>query len=96
MNLRIRLFIFAVLTAVFISVSGKCFPPGKRPDPDKHCFDYAGVLDAETIRRIENEARGIHKNLDIDLVVLILPSLQGRDIRPSTPAISRTREEPSS
>ncbi|RKY82813.1 hypothetical protein DRQ11_13975, partial [candidate division KSB1 bacterium] len=52
----------------------------KRPRIDKYCFDFAKVLDRDLVREINIQGQALKNTFDIDFVVVIVPSLDGRDI----------------
>jgi len=74
-----------LIAAVFIIVNPFSFSmdepvPKKRPEPDKYCFDFVGVLPQELIREINTQGNGLKRAYDIDFVVAIVPSLGKKDI----------------
>ena len=54
--------------------------PQKRPADDQFCFDFVEVLPNELVREINTQGAGLKRVYDIDFVMLIIPSLGGRDI----------------
>ena len=75
-----------VLAVLFVpEAQSGIFPvPSRRPSAERWCFDYAGVLGADQQEKINDQGRGIQKGLDVDLVVVTVPDLGGREINDYT------------
>lgn len=76
-----------LLAAIFfVFVIGNAFAqahqsiPIHRPSDKRWCFDFTNTLPGDIIRRVDNEGYSIQKHFDVDFVVLIIPSLKGREI----------------
>lgn len=54
--------------------------PDRRPSDSRWCFDYTDTLPSDLIERVDDEGYSILKHFDVDFVVLIVPSLEGRNI----------------
>jgi uncharacterized protein len=75
--------VFCLLLILLMAAAQLWTPiPLQRPSAERWCFDFTQTLSSDLVQRIDKEAYGIRRNLDVDLVVVILPSLEGRDIRP--------------
>ncbi|MEW5894823.1 MAG: TPM domain-containing protein [Candidatus Omnitrophota bacterium] len=75
-------YLLMIILSVFSLQSASAEPVSvNRPSPERYCYDYAEVLSADTVREIENQARGIQRSFDIDFVVVTIPSLDWKDIR---------------
>jgi uncharacterized membrane protein YgcG len=53
--------------------------PQERPDPAKHCFDFAQTLSEDLISKIDAEFSALKRHYDIDFVCIILPELREED-----------------
>lgn len=60
--------------------------PDYRPSDERWCFDYTRSLPSDLVDSVNDEGYSIRKHFDVDFVVLIVPSLNGREI------VSRTAE----
>ena len=68
---------------LLVLLAGKSFGaniPVKRPSHDKYCFDYTETLPSKLVHRINMEGGGLNRNLDMDLVVVITPTIADRSI----------------
>lgn len=54
--------------------------PAKRPSESRWCFDYTGTLPYELVQRVDNQSYSIRKHFDVDFVVMIIPSLDERNL----------------
>lgn len=53
--------------------------PQERPDPAKHCFDFAQTLSEDTISKIDAEFAALKRHYDVDFLCIILPQLREED-----------------
>jgi len=51
----------------------------KRPDGGRYCFDFAGVVPQDVVEEIDSYGRDLRQEFDIDFVVIVTPSLEGKD-----------------
>lgn len=54
--------------------------PLERPGEEEYCFDFAGVLPEKLVHEINMQGDGLKRHYDIDFVVVIISSLEGKDI----------------
>lgn len=52
----------------------------KRPQEEQYCFDFADVVPAKIVDRINDEGTGLKNAFDIDFVIVVLPSLEKREL----------------
>ncbi len=87
-----KIFVIVVFLAVGVFINVEVFSfsseqpayswdiPQKRPGQGQYCFDFVKVLSPEVVHEIDTEGEGLKRAFDIDFVVLIIPSLGGRDV----------------
>ena len=51
-----------------------------RPQEQEYCFDFSKVVPSEIVQRINLEGAGLKKTFDIDFVIVVIPSLEGRPV----------------
>lgn len=78
-----RRFVFLLFLLLFLGCSSdRTLPslPAHRPSDSRWCFDYTGTLPHSLIQRVDNEGYSIRKHFDVDFVVMLVPSLKGREL----------------
>jgi len=80
-----KIIIIFLFTLLFIDFTPFCFAKeigiiSKRPQGDKYCFDFTGVVPAKIVDDVNDEGAGLKKALDIDFVIAVIPSLEGNAI----------------
>lgn len=76
--------IFFIIILFYLTMFGFCFSqtdiPLVRPNIEQYCFDFTEVLHYNLIHEINVQGEGLKRHFDIDFVVVIIPSLNGKDI----------------
>lgn len=54
--------------------------PQERPSEEEYCFDLVNVLPPKLVHEINIQGDGLKRHYDIDFVVVIISSLEGKDI----------------
>lgn len=78
-TIALKFLIIFTLLIIHAAAYALTVPPF-RPNPDEYCFDFAGILPAQVIQKVNEQGRSLTRNFDVDFMVLVVPDLQGRDI----------------
>ena len=54
--------------------------PLRRPSQSRYCFDFAGVVPQDVVRDIDDYGESLKEEFDIDFVVIVTASIDGKDI----------------
>jgi len=52
----------------------------RRPSQQKYCFDFAGVLPQDVVRNIDDYGKSLKEEFDIDFIVIVTASIDGKGI----------------